>query len=60
MKDLNYNSAQRLMSIHVTAGCTLFYNNYYYLLHPGKVPSKVITVTYRFRTYSFVTNCYAI
>lgn len=60
MKDVYYNNAQKLMTIHVTAGCTLFYNNYYYLhVHRGKVPSKVITVACRFPTCSFVVTCYA-
>lgn len=46
MKDI-HNSAQRLiliMIIHVTAGCTLFFNNYYLHVRRGKIPSKVITV----------------
>lgn len=45
MKDV-HNSAQRLliMTIHVTAGCILFYNNYYLHVRRGKIPSKVITV----------------
>lgn len=45
MKDVYYNSEKRLMTIHVTAGCTLFYNNYYYL-HVPTTPRRSVLEGY--------------